>query len=482
MNLNERNYYQLLGLQADATESEIKAAFQAMSALYAPGGSQEGGLDYELVRHAYDVLSDPARRKLYDTLLAEMQKPVSIEFQLSRQNLALIDEPQMLYLLAKLDTPEADSGKVQPLNICLVIDRSTSMRGERLQRVKEALNLLMSKLPSGDTLSVVTFSDRAEIVLPPQPVAEHKQLSAWMGGIEASGGTEIYQGLLSGVRQLRKAALKDYNNQLILLTDGRTYGDEAECMRLAEEAATAGITFHAFGIGSDWDESFLDDLVAPSGGLVEYIDSPSRLVAALHQRLQHLGQTHARHVTLQADWPQSVELLDAFRLTPYAQPLQLGGDMIALGDIEGGAALSFVLSFAVKPQPIPTRIRIPLHFSAELPQLGIQTYQERVQLAVVADPPEVDTPPDVFRAVRLLTLYRLHERAREEAESGQTALAAARMRHLSTRLLEAGEPDLAHQAELEARQLAQTGSLSPARRKSLRYGTRALTRKGLQLG
>ena len=214
---------------------------------------------------------------------------------------------------------------------------------------------------------------------------------------------------------------------------------------------------------------------------MEYIDTPQKIVSALQKRLRDLGETHAHQVTLRAEWPQSIELLDSFRLTPYAQPLQPDGGKIALGDIEGAAALSFVLAFSVKPQPIATRIRIPLHFSAELPGHGIHNLDQQIQLSVVADPPPVDPPPDVIRAVRLLTLYHLHERAWQEAESGRTALAVESMRHLSTRLLEAGAPDLARQADFEAQQLLQTGGVSPSGRKRLKYGTRALTRKAIQL-
>ena len=128
-----------------------------------------------------------------------------------------------------------------------------------------------------------------------------------------------------------------------------------------------------------------------------------------------------------------------------------------------------------------TRISIPLHISAEFPGTGVQKCQEQIQLSAVAGAPIIDAPPDVIRAVRLLTLYHLHERAWQEAEAGQTAQAVERMRRLSTRLLEAGEPDLALQADFEARQLGQTGKLSSSGRKSLKYGTRALTRKTIQL-
>ncbi len=481
MKQDKRDYYQILGLPRNAAAGDIEAAFQHMHGLYSPGGSQADSAVYEDIRHAYDGLRDPQRRGRYDALLAEVYKPIEANLQVSKQQLAIIDKPQMVYLLAELRPRDAGDHKVLPLNICLVVDRSTSMRGERLQRVKQALNLLLSKLSSGDMLSIVSFSDRAAVVLPPKPVGEHQKTAAWLDGIEASGGTEIYQGLLSGVRQLRKVSMSEHNNQLVLLTDGRTYGDETDCLQLAGKAAEQDISIHAFGIGADWDDQFLDALVAPSHGLVEYIDSSQKIVSSLQKRLINLGETHAHRVTLAAGWPQSVELLDSFRLTPYAQPLHTNGKEIVLGDIEGGAPLSFVLAFGVKPQPIATRIRIPLQFSAEIPGSGAQTFREQIQLSIVAEPPAAQLPQDIIRAVRLMTLYHLHQRAWQDAESGQVVRAAERMRYLSTRLLEAGETGLALQADLEARQLVQTGNLSASGHKRLKYGTRALTRKAIQL-
>lgn len=481
MNLEERNYYEILDLTRGADAADIETAYQRALALNEKNSSQLNSAAYEHIRRAYEVLRDPKRRQWYDALLAEVSKPFELNLQVSCRQLALLDEPQMVYLLAELRPSEKSEQTLLPLNLCLVIDRSTSMRGERLKRVKNALELLLPKFSSGDILSVVSFSDRAEVVLPPKPVGEHENPAHWIAGIEASGGTEIYQGLLSGVKQLRKVSLHDFNNQLVLLTDGRTYGDEADCLRLAQDAASAGIAIHAFGIGTDWDDQFLDALVAPSSGLVEYIDSAEKIVAALQKRLRGLGKTYARQVNLQTNWPQTVELKDSFRLTPYAQQLQVGVDGIKLGDLEGGGALSFLLAFSVNPQPIATRIRIPLHFSAEFPANGTQTFQDQLQLSINSGAPALDPPPDVIRAVRLLTLYHLHERAWLEVEAGQTAKAVERMRRLSTRLLEAGEPDLALQADFEARQLGQTGKLSPSGHKSLKYGTRALSRKTIQL-
>ena len=480
MNLNEINYYAALGLSQNASADDIEAAFLHMHSLYGPGGSQPLSAKYEYLQHAYDVLRDPVRRQRYDALLFEMSEPIEARLRVSRQHLAISELPQMLYLLVELRSLEGGSDSSLPLNLCLVIDRSTSMQGERLRRVKGALRLVLPELSPGDMLSVVSFSDRAELVVSPGPTGEHQEALETIDDIEASGGTEIYQGLLAGVRQLRKAPLSEYNNQLILLTDGRTYGDEEKCLDLAREAAYLGITLHALGIGDDWDDTFLDQLIEPSGGFVEYIESPETILVALRERLQGLGRTYARQVALRASWPRTVELLDKFRLTPYAQPLRVEGDVIPLGDLQGNAPLSFLLAFSVVPQPIAARIRIPLHFSAELPGKGVHTFRQQVQLTVGPEPSSDDPHESIVRAVRLLTLYHLNERAWQEAAAGQTDTAVERMRYLSTRLLEAGEPDLALQADLEARQLLRTGLLSTPARKRIKYGTRALTRKAIQ--
>ncbi len=481
MNLDERNYYEILGLNRDAGAADIEAAFQRIYARYAADDLHPPALDLEHIHHAYDVLRDPQRRQLYDGLLAEVDEPIAIHLQVSSQELPLIDAPQMLYLFSELRPRKVARQEVLPLNICLVVDCSTSMRGERLQRVKSALALLLSNLSSADFLSVVTFSDRADVVLPPQPVGKHEDPAQWLEDIKASGGTEIYHGLLSGMKQLHKVSLNEYNNHLLLLTDGRTYGDEEHCLNLAREAARQDITIHAFGIGSDWDDSFLDALVDPSTGLVAYIDEPGKIVSALQEKLLDLGNTYAHQVRLLADWPQSIELLEGFLLTPYAQPLRSTGGELLLGALEGGGALSFLLAFVVKPQPIATRIRIPLKITAELPGRGTQTFQEQIQLSISAGASQEQPPEDILHAARLLTLYHLHERAWREAEAGQTAEAVRHMRHLSTRLLESGETELALQADLQAKQLIQTGNLSEAGHKKLKYGTRALARKTLQL-
>jgi secreted protein with Ig-like and vWFA domain len=59
-----------------------------------------------------------------------------------------------------------------PLNLSIVIDRSTSMNGPRLDQVKQAAHRIIDSLGPDDILSLVSFSDRAEVVFEATPVVE----------------------------------------------------------------------------------------------------------------------------------------------------------------------------------------------------------------------------------------------------------------------------------------------------------------------
>ena len=93
---------------------------------------------------------------------------------------------------------------------------------------------------------------------------------------------------------------------------------------------------------------------------------------------------------------------------------------------------------------------------------------------VMQEPIPEKPPEDIIKAVRNLSMHRMNEKVQEAVEDGNIDMATTRMRYLSTRLLQAGETQLAHQAHIEADRLANAGSLSEEGQKRLKYGTRAL--------
>ena len=96
-----------------------------------------------------------------------MNQEINIRRTLSRTQITASDQEQLLYLLIEA-TPEGTSSQIPKLvlNVCLVIDRSSSMRGERLSQVKEAANKIVDQLDQADYFSLVVFNDRADVTVP----------------------------------------------------------------------------------------------------------------------------------------------------------------------------------------------------------------------------------------------------------------------------------------------------------------------------
>ncbi|KAA3664446.1 MAG: VWA domain-containing protein, partial [Chloroflexi bacterium] len=363
------DYYSILGIDKRATRDDVQEAFDTLC-LNFPKKQQnpETNPEFQRILSAYEVLVDESRRQTYDSLLVETS-PLSLKIEVtaSRDQINQSDAQQVLYLLVEASPPQYITEKQQPLNLCLVIDRSTSMQGERLRSVKAAVNLIVEKLSSEDNISIISFSDRADVVVPGGPVTNKNIINGRVRNIAASGGTEIYQGLNAGFQELKKVKLEDYTNHLILLTDGHTYGDAAECLDLANRASLAGVGFSAFGIGTEWNDQFLDQLVAPSGGQSGFIESPKKVIDFLRDRIKGLGQIYAQNMRLKNEFPRSISINKGFKLLPFAQPLSFDTPEIRLGDIEGRYPISFLLEITFAPQPFDTRINIPILLTADIP-------------------------------------------------------------------------------------------------------------------
>jgi Ca-activated chloride channel family protein len=308
----------------------------------------------------------------------------------------------------------------------------------------------------------------------PDTAAAWRDPRSRLRALAASGGTEIYQGLRAGLDELSRLGGNGRTAHLILLTDGHTYGDADHCLHLAATAAARGIGITAFGLGADWNDAFLDALVAPSGGQSHYIETPGDVLPHLEKRLAGLGDSHARGVALRHAWPGQLTLRAGFKLSPYPQPLTPETNPIPLGDLEGRAPLTLLLEFVVAPLSVPARFRLPIELRYSRPDGGEASLSRAAQLLAQSGAGDADPPAALIEAARRLNLYRMQEKAWEEAQSGQLDTAAARMRRLTARYLETGDLRLAQQAQLEAQRLGHLGTMSAEGRKVLKYGTRSL--------
>ena len=243
-------------------------------------------------------LSNPKRRALYDATLPPEEKiilPYTHTISYSAVPIwSIWTSRKCSIVILELDAPlEARQSPAPPLNVCLVLDRSTSMQGEKMDIVKAAAIQVLRNLRPQDILSVVTFSDRAEVIIPAAYYQERTRLEAKIQMIQPSGATEIYQGLEAGAKEVMRSLDAKRVNHIILLTDGHTYGDEQQCLALASKLAERGIGISGMGIGKEWNDIFLDVLATRTGGSSAYIAQPQDIKRLLLEKFNALAQTYA---------------------------------------------------------------------------------------------------------------------------------------------------------------------------------------------
>lgn len=487
---DETDYYSALGVQPSATDEEIKHAYRVLARQYHPDTRTEDvptALFHE-VQVAYAVLSDPHRRRAYDRRRARSRPqphlekhrevPLYWEVLQSQSQLCSLYPEQVLYLSIEIQPAATAPGRRLPLNLCLVIDRSTSMQGARLEHVKEAAHQIIDGLHDDDALAVVTFSDRAEVILPGQVGINHIFAKAKVSAVPASGGTEILQGMRAGLAELEKHRSDQILSHLVLLTDGQTYGDEDECILEARRAGTRRVGITAMGIGEDWNDGLLDQIAAQSGGISAYIASPDQVRALLLERIKGLGSVIAHGLVLKHHCAEGVRVETMFRTSPYVEHLAPSDGVVDVGALQADVPLTVVSEVSVRQKPPGKHRLLQLELTGGFPALDQEGYQLRHDVDCTFTPtesPPETVPPAIRNALARITIYRMQERAWAALDDGDVDAAVRQLEVTASRLFDLGETQLARAAMLEAGRIAQGAAPTSKGRKELKYGTRGLT-------
>lgn len=479
--------YLILGVPRTASYDEIKLSYRRIARRLHPDAnpnSPGAGPQFQDLSAAYELLMDTDRRRSYDREAWNAPSRTArfmMQCTPSRRSIQPLDEPQVVYLLVEMAPDTAAEIKPQRrdshVNLTLVLDRSNSMNGARLDRVKMAAQQIIDQLGSEDVISVVAFNDRAEVIIPATTVRDKAALKARVSFMNASGGTEILQGLQAGLDQNRRFLAPRLVNHIILLTDGNTFGDEVASLELAKSAVEQGIAISAMGLGQDWNDAFLDELATTTGGLCRYVTSSTMVVQFLNDHVRNLSSVFAERMNMTVATDPDIRLESAFKLAPSPQPLDCTQPIMPLGSLQFSRPLSVLLQLEIPPNlPIGFRTLARISVVGDVFDQRLVRHLTLTDVTIeVNESPQLEDPPmGILDALARLTLYRMQERANDALEAGNVVEATRRLDKLATRLLALGEGELASHARAEAERVAQTAAWSEKGRKTLKFQTRNL--------
>jgi Ca-activated chloride channel family protein len=247
----------------------------------------------------------------------------------------LYDDNENPYLYVNIKSGEYKNDRKRvPLNISLVLDRSGSMAGDKIDYAKQAAMFVVEQLNSNDILSIVNYDDKVQVTSASQPVKNKEMLKAAIDQICEGGSTNLSGGMLQGYWQVEKAKKAGYVNRVLLLTDGLAnvgITDPIELRKLADSKYNEkGIALSTFGLGADYNEDLLTLLAETGRANYYFIKQADQIPNIFASELKGLLSVVAQNATIALSLPDGMECEKVYG---YPYELKNGKIEIKLNDI-----------------------------------------------------------------------------------------------------------------------------------------------------
>ncbi|MBU2582806.1 MAG: VWA domain-containing protein [Alphaproteobacteria bacterium] len=168
-----------------------------------------------------------------------------------------------------------------PLNVGLVLDRSGSMKGTRIEAAKEAARMALSRLGRDDLVALVAYNHNVDVLQSARRLTSHDSFTAAIDRLQADGRTALFAGVTEGGRQVEKNYRDRQINRVILMSDGLANvgpSTPAELAKLGQELGGKGISVTTIGLGLGYNEDLMQRLALASDGNHAFAETPEDLI------------------------------------------------------------------------------------------------------------------------------------------------------------------------------------------------------------
>ena len=156
------------------------------------------------------------------------------------------------------------------LGMVLIIDKSGSMGGQKIELAKDAARGAVDLLGSKDQIGVIAFDGSPYWVSEMKSASQKSSVIDRIAGIEAGGGTTLYPAMQEALKALQSTSAK--LKHVIILTDG--YSTPGDFEGITQEMTSARITVSTVGIG-DADPNLLERIAELGNGRYYFASDPS---------------------------------------------------------------------------------------------------------------------------------------------------------------------------------------------------------------
>ncbi|HXG89469.1 MAG TPA: VWA domain-containing protein [Vicinamibacterales bacterium] len=323
--------------------------------------------------------------------------------------------PAVRHLTVTITAPAAQPhGPERPaVNVALVLDRSGSMDGRKIQMARSAVAHAIKLLHARDNLTVVVYDNLVDAIVESAPAtkeAKHAAL-ALLAKVEARGATNLSGGWFKGAEEVARG--RNDIKRVLLLTDGLANEGIVDPAALADAAArfrADGVSTSTFGVGADFDEELLSRRATEGGGHFYFIEKPKQIADFLASELGETLEIVARDAVFDLTCGSGVEatVLNGF-------PVETAGGRVRvkLGDLVANQEITLAIAISWTPQLMETITFVDCRVTDRDSAL----YQEPMRVEWRTTDSEANARQPVNQAVLVAVAEVLAERARATALS-----------------------------------------------------------------
>ncbi len=316
----------------------------------------------------------------------------------TRKKVITEDGPESLDVLLRLRAHEQTTRHKTPLALALVIDRSGSMNGRKLEEARRCALDILNRMDDRDLVTVVVYDNKVDVTLPLMSVGVAKViLPSKLESIHPGGSTALHDGWLKGAELLAPLSNKDQMCRVILLSDGQANHGIVDTDQIAEQVralANAGVTTTTVGIGMGFNEELMTAIANAGQGNAWYGQRAEDLAESFDAEMGFLTSLDWRSVRVRIHSDlDTVKVRNDYLLNPtgdWALPSIASNSEVwmavslSMSEVASAQRNGEVLRFTIKAEDADG---MQQRFSVSLPELKVvdaQTYKNAEENELVA--------------------------------------------------------------------------------------------------
>jgi Ca-activated chloride channel family protein len=235
------------------------------------------------------------------------------------------------------------------IDFVVILDRSGSMQGSKLEYARQSLLSLVAGLTERDRFAIFSYSDAVQRHCDLLAVtdANRRVIQSAVNGIYSSGATNLGAGLRAGIDLITAAGRPGHPGRVILISDGlanRGVTDPTMLGRMAADAAGKEFAVSTVGVGADFNEFLMTRIADQGAGAYYYLDNPAAFAEIFQKEFLAVKSEAANGIAVSLVLPPGVQAVDA-----SGYPVTVSGDTALFhpGSLRAGQSRRIFLTLQV---------------------------------------------------------------------------------------------------------------------------------------